>query len=191
MRIFLIISFIFSVLSATDWINTGSSIPSNPEWIINSPSNNDIELSFQLSGYFIKKDSEGNTQISFPGGVPILESGAPDLPRMARSIIIPNLAHMELSILETKFFEIEVKNILPSKGNLTRDINPESIPYSYGKPYDLDAWYPDNISFLRDPYILRTLRGQAVVFQPFQYNPKKKLLRIYTHIKVNVQENGG
>ena len=190
MRIFLIISFIFSVLSATDWINTGSSIPSNPEWIINGPSNNDIELSFQLSGYFIKKDSEGNTQISFPGGVPILESGAPDLPRMARSIIIPNLAHMELSILETKFFEIEVKNILPSKGNLTRDINPESIPYSYGKPYDLDAWYPDNISFLRDPYILRTLRGQAVVFQPFQYNPKKKMLRIYTHIKVNVQENG-
>ena len=190
MRIFLIISFIFSVLSATDWINTGSSIPSDPEWIINSPSDNVIELSFQLNGYFIKKDSVGNTQISFPGGVPILQSGAPDLPRMARSIIIPNLAHMELSIVETKFFEIEVQNILPSKGNLTRDINPESVPYSFGKPYELDAWYPENISFLRDPYILRTLRGQAVVFQPFQYNPKKKILRVYTHIKINVQENG-
>jgi len=43
---------------------------------------------------------------------------------------------------------------------------------------------------MRDPYIMRTVRGQAVVFQPIQYNPIQRTLRVYTHIKVNIQQNG-
>jgi hypothetical protein len=73
---------------------------------------------------------------------------------------------------------------------LTRDIDPSTIPYTYGKSYQTDEWYPSNFVFMREPYIMRSLRGQTVVLQPIQYNPIQRTLRIYTHIKVSILENG-
>ena len=89
---------------------------------------------------------------------------------------------MELSVLETEFIDVPVENIEPSKGNLTRDIDPSTIPYTYGKPYQTDEWYPGNFVFMREPYIMRSLRGQTVVLQPIQYNPIQRILRIYTPV---------
>ena len=189
-KFFITFSLVLSIPFAKDWVDIGSPDPSEPEWVVISDSEENIEISFNLNGYFIEQDQDGGSQITFPGGVPILQSGEPELPRMARSIIIPDLAHMELSVIETRYFDIVVENILPSKGNLTRDIDPKTIPYTYGKSYDTDGWYPETFAFLRDPYILRSLRGQAVVFQPFQYNPIQKVLRVYTSIKILVEKNG-
>jgi len=189
-KFFITFSLALSIPFAKDWIDTGSLDPYEPEWAIMSDSEQNIEISFNLNGYFIEQNKDGGSQITFPGGVPILQSGAPELPRMARSIIIPDLAHMELSVIETRYFDIVVENILPSKGNLTRDIDPNTIPYTYGESYDTDGWYPETFAFLRDPYILRSVRGQAVVFQPFQYNPTQKVLRVYTSIRILVEKNG-
>ena len=189
-KYFTTVPFLLSILFAKDWIDLGASNPSNPNWIIQNNSEENIEISFELSGYFLEKNSEGDSQVSFPGGVPILKRGEPELPLMARSIMIPDFARMDLSVISSKYFDVSIENILPSKGNLTRDIDPKTIPYVYGESYDTDAWYPERISFLREPYILRSVRGQTVVFQPFQYNPKKKLLRVYTNIKIEVRKNG-
>ena len=188
-KIFSPIFISYSILFSKDWINTGTSSPSNPNWKINTSSEDNIEISFELNGYFIEK-KDGGSQITLPGGVPILQSGAPELPRMTHSVIIPDLAKMEISILSSKYYEFPIENILPSKGNVTRDVDPKTIPYFYGEIYDLDAWYPENISFLRDPYILRSFRGQTVVFQPFQFNPQRKVIRVYTNIKVGIRKNG-
>ena len=177
-------------LSASEWVDLGTSEPSEPSWEVNSLSTSNLEISLQLKGYVIEQIRDGKNRISFPGGVPILERGAPNLPRMARSIIIPDLAHMELSIIETEFVDIDMSDIEPSKGNLTRDVVPATIPYVYGKSYEIDEFYPSEIAFLREPYILRTLRGQAVVFQPVQYNPVQRVLRVYTHINISIQEDG-
>ena len=183
---FCAITFIF----ADEWVDIGSSRPSQPAWNVNSLSESNIEISFDLGGYYLHEVENIGKTISFPGSVPILEKGSPELPRMAQSIIIPDLAQMEMTVLESEFVEIQVDNIVPSKGNFTRDIDPESIPYVYGKEYETDSWYPRDIAFMRDPYILRSFRGQTVVFQPVQYNPIKQLLRVYTSIKVNIQQNG-
>ena len=112
------------------------------------------------------------------------------MPRMARSIIIPDLANMELSIISSEFIDIPMENIEPSKGNLTRDVDPTTIPYTYGKPYETNEFYPSEIAFLRDPYILRSLRGQTIVYQPIQYNPIERMLRVYTSIEISIQQNG-
>nr|MCS5645662.1 C25 family cysteine peptidase [Candidatus Neomarinimicrobiota bacterium] len=186
----IVLSFILTGLFARQWVETGTSRPSEPVWDVNSISDRHLEISFDVGGYFIEQLPNGKNRITFPGSVPILESGAPELPRMARSIIIPDLAHMELSVLETEFIDVPVENIEPSKGNLTRDIDPSTIPYTYGKPYQTDEWYPSNFVFMREPYIMRSLRGQTVVLQPIQYNPIQRTLRIYTHIKISILENG-
>ena len=186
----IVLSFILTGLFARQWVETGASRPSEPNWDVNSISDRHLEISFDVGGYFLEQLPNGKNRITFPGSVPILDSGAPELPRMARSIIIPDLAHMELSVLETEFIDVPMENIEPSKGNLTRDIDPSTIPYTYGKPYQTDEWYPSNFVFMREPYIMRSLRGQTVVLQPIQYNPIQRILRIYTHIKVSVLENG-
>ena len=189
-KLIIVLSFILTGLFGRQWVETGTSRPSEPVWDVNSISDRHLEISFDVGGYFIEQLPNGKNRITFPGSVPILESGAPELPRMARSIIIPDLAHMELSVLETEFIDVPVENIEPSKGNLTRDIDPSTIPYTYGKPYQTDEWYPSNFVFMREPYIMRSLRGQTVVLQPIQYNPIQRTLRIYTHIKISILENG-
>ena len=190
MKKLLLIAFIFSFSFARSWVSTTSQYPSQPIWDLNQVSNDYIEISFKLGGYYLEKLIDGENKITFPGSVPLLEEGAPQLPIMARSIIIPDNAKMNLDILKSEFVDFNLKSIEPSKGNLTRNIDPKSIPYSYGNVYKTDAFYPENISFSRDPYILRSFRGQAIVFQPIQYNPVKKILRVYTEIKIRVKKIG-
>ena len=186
----LILSLIVSGVFARQWVDTGTPRPSEPSWDVDALSAGEIEISFDMGGYYLEELSSGMSRVSFPESVPILEEGAPELPRMARSIIIPDLANMELTILETDYIEIPLENIAPSKGNLTRDIDPSTIPYLFGDTYQLNEWYPEEIVFLRDPYIMRSVRGQAIVFQPIQFNPIERKLRIYTDITISIQEKG-
>ena len=189
-NIFITMTFFVTGLLAREWVETGTSRPSEPVWVVNTVSDNQLEISFDLGGYFVEDLPNGKNKITFPGGVPNLEVGTPDLPKMAQSIIIPDLAHMELSIVESEFVEYFMENLISSKGNLTRNINPASVPYTFGQAYETDEFYPQDIVFMRNPYIMRMVRGQAIVFQPIQYNPIQRTLRVYTHIKVNIQQNG-
>ena len=182
---FLIIQF----LPAADWVSLGSVKPEEPSWTVDKLSEDLLKISFSLNGYHIENLKNGKNKISFPKSVSALKAGVPDLPLIAKSIIIPNLTNTSFSISESEFIEIEIDNIMPSKGNLTRDIDPSSIPLSYGKEYETDDWYPQDIVFMRDPYIMRSVRGQAIVMQPVQYNPIQKIARIYTNITIYVTSN--
>ena len=189
-KLFIMIPCLLAGLTASEWVDLGDVRPSQPIWDVNSISESNIEITFELGGYYQELLDNGKTRVSFPGGVPILERGAPEMPRMARSIIIPDLANMELSVISTDFIDIPLDNVEPSKGNLTRDVDPSTVPYTFGKAYETNEFYPKDIVFLRDPYILRSLRGQTIVFQPIQYNPIERMLRVHTHIEISIQENG-
>jgi hypothetical protein len=180
---------IIQLLPAAEWVSLGSKKPVEPRWTVDKLSENLLKVSFSLDGYQIEKFKNGKNKISFPKSISALKSGAPDLPLNAKSIIIPNLSSMSFSIIKSEYVEIEIDNIIPSKGNLTRDIDPNSVPLSYGKEYETDDWYPQNIVFMRDPYIMRSVRGQVIVMQPVQYNPIKKIARIYTNITISVAPN--
>ena len=116
----------------------------------------------------------------------IMDKGAPDLPKYTESIIIPDLANMEVKVLSSDYTEVANVDIAPSKGNFTRDIDPESVPYTYGKAYTKNAFYPGQLAGLNAPYIMRDFRGQALQVFPFQYNPVTKVLRVYTSLEIKV-----
>jgi hypothetical protein len=117
----------------------------------------------------------------------IEEPGKPRLPRVNRSIIIPDNGVMEARILTSDYVEIPDIDIAPSKGHLTRDVNPESIPYTFGNVYSQDAFFPGKIAELGEPYIMRDFRGVVVQLNAFQYNPAKRILRIYTDVTIEVK----
>ena len=127
--------------------------------------------------------------LNFQGEPTLLEKGNPQLPKMVRSIIIPDNAKMKVKILETEYTEFDLA-VAPSKGSITRNINPETIPYTFSDVYKTNALYPGTLAELSDPYIMRDIRGMTVTVYPFRYNPISNTLRVYTKILVEIIEDG-
>jgi len=121
---------------------------------------------------------------------PLLEAGCPDLARVCRSIIVDDDAALALRIIEAVYEDFADVWVAPSKGSLPRTVNPEDVPFTFGKFYETDAFYPGALAELGEPYILRDFRGVAVRFQPLQYNPVTRTLRVYTRLVVAVTPAG-
>jgi len=118
-----------------------------------------------------------------------LEQGNPELPLVARSLMIPADKKMNLEIIDIDFTEF-IGNVLPSKGNFSRTINPADIPYIFSETYKKDEFYPKEIVELGDPFIMREIRGIAVRINPFTVNPVKNLIRYYKEITLKVYADG-
>jgi hypothetical protein len=131
-------------------------------------------------------DQSTYTRILIEDESNILLKGAPDLPHICRSIIIPDSAKMEIRVISSTFEEYKNILIAPSKGNLPRTTQPESVPYEFSDIYKTDEWYPAQVAELGDPYLLRDFRGQVVTINPVQYNPATHTMRFYTDITVEI-----
>lgn len=150
-----------------------------------------VKLSFEnFQTKNIQAPSGLSQQLSLKGAVPVLFAGAPEILSVSTSIIIPDNAEMDIKVIAESFTDYQNINIAPSKGNLTRDINPSSIPYTYGKQYQINEFYPGKLAELKSPYILRDYRGQSISFYPFQYNPVTKVLRVYHSLIVKATNIG-
>lgn len=123
-------------------------------------------------------------RLRVPGAAWTLEAGSPEVPVLAEGLIIADRGATQLRVVAEEHVDLALR-VAPSKGNLTRDVDPESIPYQFGPAYGQEAW-PLEPALLREPYILRDHRGQTLVFQPFQVLPGQGLLRVYTHLEVEI-----
>lgn len=118
------------------------------------------------------------------------EKGMPELPNVSRSIIIPDDAEMDVRVVSSHHVDFADVPVVPSKGVLTRDIDPASVPYSFDLFYEGDTWFPDELALGREPYIMRDHRGMVVVVNPFSYNAGTGTLRVYDRIVVEVVRVG-
>ncbi|MGB3478033.1 MAG: C25 family cysteine peptidase, partial [bacterium] len=152
-----------------------------------------ITLEFQLNDYTIEPTQiNGNTysKVLIQGQPPLLEKGMPELPIFVSSIIIPNDAHMDYRIIDIEYETIKIDPVVSSKGNLYRNINPADIPYTFAKFYQTNIWWPEKTIELDRPFILRDYRGLSVRFNPFQFNPATKELKIAKRVIIEVYEMG-
>jgi hypothetical protein len=121
---------------------------------------------------------------------PLKVAGAPELPHVCRSVIIPDDAAMAVRVLDAEFEEVDSIDVAPSKGFILRTVDPASVPYTFGAAYAKDAFFPGPVASLREPYILRNYRGTVVDFNPFQYNPVTRTLRVYSHVTLEIASVG-
>ena len=185
--------FISSFIMASQWVGINSINPARFEAKSLTSDIETTDVQFRLNGYTLTPiETPWGTQykVETEGGSSIMDTGSPDLDQTFASVIIPDNASMNLEIISSSYIEIEDIDIAPSKGNFTRNISPEDVPFNQGDAYSEDQFYPGNLADLRDPYILRDFRGQTVVSYPFQYNPVTKVLRIYTDITVRLTSEG-
>ncbi len=168
--------------SAGGWIGINNS---NPVPARISVSSSSIELStihLSLDGFRLRpvETPRGSAYaVEVMKSTPILEAGAPDLPKMTVSLVIPGQAGMSVHVVSSRFKDYADVDVAPSKGVIMRQTGPGDVPYLFGIPYGNDRFYPGELTGMRDPYIIRNVRGQTVIIYPFQYNPVTRTLRVY------------
>lgn len=163
-----------------------SNVQNSVEIISSSVNSNVIELTL---GNFEQDEvmvaGEAYSTIKLLGEALIEEKGAPDLPRLARSISIPAKSGTSVRVLESEYVDYNIR-IAPSKGALLRNVDPATVPFSFGEAYQEDQFYPQELVSLGEPYLLRELRGISVRFSPITYNPVTETVRVYNKLRVEV-----
>ncbi|NOU20118.1 MAG: T9SS type A sorting domain-containing protein [Bacteroidales bacterium] len=190
----LIVMLYFSaVAQQTNWQYLGQQKKATADFELIKSNQSEIVVKFSQSAYGLQSvnTTKGNAFVVLSyKGAQIQKKGAPDLGKNTQSVIIPDRDAMAIEVVSSKFIEVDNIDIAPSKGVISRDKNPNNIPYEYGVEYQTNAFFPGDIASLGDPYIIRDFRGQTIIMQPYQYNPVTKKLRIYSEIIVKVIATG-
>ncbi|MCQ2262631.1 MAG: C25 family cysteine peptidase, partial [Bacteroidales bacterium] len=90
-----------------------------------------------------------------------------------------------VKVTDAQFTDFNIE-VAPSKGNISRQIDPETVAYTYGEMYSQNAFYPTEQAYLEAPYIIRDFRGQNIMVTPFAYNPVTKTLRVFTSMTITM-----
>ena len=193
-KLFFVVAMLLSttmLLSAQEWVGVAKNAPVRIQESLVSSSEEEIVIDVKVAGFFqsaVKTQKGKQVIISGEDMASMLVAGAPDLPMYPISMIIGNTAEMKVSVVESSYVDFENVEVAPSKGNFSREINPNDVPYTYGNMYQQDEFYPAQQAALDKPYILRDFRGQNVMVYPYAYNPVTKTLRVYTDLRLSVKK---
>ena len=178
------------------WTQILSNSPETFQTKLISSSENSITVNVQVPGFYTVEVSTPRGEakiISLPKAVSTAQAGEPDVPMTGVPAIIDDRARMGIRVLEAKYKDFENIEIAPSKGAISRQKDPATVPYTYGDCYSQDAFFPASQAELYDPYIVRDYRGQNMAVKPFVYNPLTKTLRVYYDLTLEmykVDDNG-
>ena len=191
--LYIVICMLTTPLFAQEWVSCQQPIPTEPQAKLIHNTEQVIELSFTLGGFYQEAVNTAHGLqyiITVPKTASILEEGAPDLPLFSIPVLIGDFAKMDIKVEEYEYQDYKNIEIAPSKGNLSRQINPDEVPFHYGPAYSQDQFYPTFQAQLDQPYILRDFRGQNILVYPFAYNPVTKTLRVYTRLTLTMHKTG-
>lgn len=125
-------------------------------------------------------------------GTPLLKAGAPDVPKVALPLMIPQKGIMRYEVMDVKLDVVpEQIEIAPSKGDLKRKINPNDVPYTYGSEYEKNSTFPATEADLQTPFVWRDARGQTIWLNPAMYNPITKKLILVKSLKFKLTKTEG
>ncbi|MFA7576926.1 MAG: C25 family cysteine peptidase, partial [Candidatus Muiribacteriota bacterium] len=116
----------------------------------------------------------------------------PELRKVTALIAMPYGGQPQVQVIDAKYTELENIKLIPSKGSIDRNINPEDVPYEFSNTYSVNGWYPamETLANVSDNFIMRDVAGIALEVVPFQYNAVTETLRVFTEMTVKVQVAG-
>ena len=179
-----------------EWNSILSDQPETFRTQLVSSTEGSIKVNVQVPGFYTTNVTtpRGEAKIvSMPKAISTAQAGEPNLPMTGIPAIIGDRARMSVRIVFAQYRDFENIEVAPSKGDFSRQIDPATVPYTYGECYNQDAFFPANNVGLYEPYIIRDFRGQNMVVYPFAYNPVTKTLRVYYDMTIEmfkVDDNG-
>ena len=182
--------------NAPEWTSILSDQPESFRTQLVSSTEGSIMVNVQVPGFYTTTVTtpRGEAKIvSMPKAVSTAQAGEPNVPMTGIPAIIGDRARMDIRIVDAQYRDFENIEVAPSKGDFSRQIDPATVPYTYGECYNQDAFFPASNVGLYEPYIVRDFRGQNMVVYPYAYNPVTKTLRVYYDMTIEmykVDDNG-
>lgn len=144
------------------------------------------------SGIVSKNGQEWET-VRLSGESSTTEPGVPDLPRVARLVMVGDRGNVTLRVVNQSFTVLDnVEAVLPVQHDDGDEVAPASgFTAPKAEIYGADAWYPPVIAELSAPATMRDVRFAALALYPVQINPVTRQMRVYDNIEVVVETGGG
>ena len=120
---------------AQEWFGVKSSTPTSFQKTLISSTEDEIVVGVKVDGFnatAVKTDKGEQVVISADDMASMLIKGAPDVPMFPIPMIIGDRAEMQVSVIESEYTDFEGIEVAPSKGNFSRQINPDDVEYVYG-----------------------------------------------------------
>ena len=159
--------FMTNVFAQNRQLSVGKTSAMMNESVLTSQYQNDnqITIRFDLNELeLVEVETDyGKAFIAMSNKAPLmLQEGFPELFYLTATFIIPDRGNSDMQISYGKYVDFENIEIAPSKGNLSRSIDPKTIPFVKSKVYQVDEFFPGTLASLREPFIMRDVRGQSV-----------------------------
>ncbi len=105
-----------------------------------------------------------------PGCAPLQVAEHPEVPLLPVSLAIAGQGHVALEVIEVETRVLTTAPILPSLGQVPRDIDPSSLTRREGDVYRDGGIWPLAAATLGQPYIVRDARGVTVQVAPVRWD---------------------
>ncbi len=174
------------------WVPAGGGAVS-PPLVIATGSGDAVTLQIEVPGYHLDGalvDGRTYAKLGLPGEAWLMEKGLPELPMISRSVAIAGTGEPFLRVVASEWTETAVDPVLPSKGHLTRDLDPAGIAFTFDALYRDGGVYPREAASLGDPFIVRDERGVSLRVVPFQYDAGRGVLRVLRRMTIEVLTKG-
>jgi len=180
-------------LTLSSWLSLSDN---NTQTIQCNASRNGYEstqIEFTIPGFYLDTvviNRKSYSRISIPGVVDYMKKGYPRLPRIAKSIIVPDDKKMKLRIIREEVRRVGALPGMPSKGNILRNVSPSSVPYTFSDFYSSGDIFPVEVVTLSAPFIIRDFRGVTIYVNPIRYDAGNRELIILKKLVVEVYSEG-
>ena len=153
-----------------------------------------VEIVYSLNRLRLEEleiDGETMQTLAIPGALLFNDEGMPNLPGMGRYLAIPQGAAVRLEIVDTRSLLLRDINIAPAPP--IPEEGDDSPPVYRKDPtvYGTDDVYPREPIRLSNIKNMRGVDAVIVGITPFQYNPVRRELTVYTDVRIRVHFSGG
>ncbi|MBO4653984.1 MAG: T9SS type A sorting domain-containing protein [Bacteroidales bacterium] len=161
-------------------------------YTILSSDDNGLTMKIDMPAYTtspVQINGQTYQKLHLQGAYALTELGVPELLLSGNSLIIPENSQPTVSVLNADYEVIDNFRLIPSKGVIKRNTNPDDVPYQFGAQYQQDAYQFESPARLSETFYLRDFHGVTVNAYPFDYNPVQQKLKVYHSLTLRIDFN--
>jgi gingipain R len=149
-----------------------------------------LDFTTNITISLVEIDGVKYSKINNGGNTVTNDKGFAEIPFHSATVQLKNNKNVKMKYSLVDYEDIALDYpLLPSRGTIFRNQDPSKIPYVIAAESVRDEWYPENVSEITDPFILRDVRGTNVLVYPYQYNSKTNTLRVHRNLTVSLIED--
>ncbi len=193
MQIALLLALV-SLPARADWVAIAGGVSGEaPRVMVTVLDAATTEVTVTIPGLDLaRRTVDGSTYdvVTIPTCAPRLTAGEPELPLLARALRLPDAGTPELTIVSAEWSRLDGILPIPSRGPLSRAVDPATVPLTRGAAYAADAIWPADVASLGRPFLVRNQRGVALRLNPVRWHAGRGQMEALVSLTLQVAVRG-